>query len=67
MSFSDFMTTGGFIQKTATETTFIHSKQANRLQVIQPAKTTKDNSRRFQKTPRQSLGQMATIVGRQAH
>ena len=53
MSFGDFMTVGGFIQKTVPGTTIIHSKQANRRQqVIQPAKTAKDNSRRFQKAPR---------------
>ena len=52
-SFGDFMTVGGYIQKKAPGTTIIHSKQANRRQqVIQPAKTVKDNSRRFQKTPR---------------
>ena len=28
-SFGDFMTAGGFIQKTAPETTVIHSKQEN--------------------------------------
>jgi hypothetical protein len=63
MSFSDFMTLGEFIQKIAPETTIIHSKQTNQQQqVIQPVKTTKDNSRRFHKTPYQSLGQMATKV-----
>jgi hypothetical protein len=47
-SFGDFMTTGGFIQKTAPGTTVIYSKQANRRQqVIQLATTAKDNSRRF--------------------
>ena len=29
-SFGDFMTAGGFIQKTTYRTTVIHSKQANR-------------------------------------
>ena len=67
-SFGEYVTVGGFIQKTTPGTTVIHSKQANRRQqVIQPAKTAKDNSRKFQRTPRRSLGQMATIVGRPAH
>ena len=48
MSFGEYVTTEEFIHKTAPETTVIHSKQANRRQqVIQPAKTTKDNSRQF--------------------
>ena len=67
MSFGKYLYARGFIQKTALGTTVIHSKQANRRQVIQPTKTVKDNSRRFQKTPRRSLGQKATIVGRLAH
>ena len=65
MSFGDFMTVGGFIQKTVPGTTIIHSKQANRRQqVIQPVKTMKDNSRRFQKTPHRSFGQTAMKVSR---
>ena len=64
MSFDKYLYVGGFIQKTASGTTVIHSKQANRRQqVIQPVKTTKDNSRRFQKTPRRSLGQTVMKVG----
>ena len=64
MSFGKYLYAGGFIQKIAPGTTVIHSKQVNqRQQVIQPAKTTKDNSRRFQKTPPRSLGQTATKVG----
>ena len=51
MSFGKYLYAEGFIQKIALGTTIIHSKQANRRQqVIQPAKTAKDNSdnsRRF--------------------
>ena len=68
MNFGKYLHAEGFIQKTAPETTVIYSKQASRRQqVIQPAKTAKDNSKRFQKIPRRNLGQMATIVGRPAH
>ena len=67
-SFGEYVTAGEFIQKTAHGTTVIHSKQANRRQqVIQLAKTVKDNSKRFEKTPHRSLGQMATILGWPAH
>ena len=53
-----YLYAGGFIQNTAPGTTIIYSKQANRWQqVIQPTKTMKDNSRRFQRTPCRSLGQ----------
>ena len=63
-SFGKYLYAGGFIQKTALGTTIIHSKQANRRQqVIQRTKTTKDNSRRLQNTPRRSLGQTAMKVG----
>ena len=62
--FGKYLYAGGFIQKIAPGTTIIHSKQENRRQqVIQPAKTMKDNSRRFQKTPHRSLGQTAAKVG----
>ena len=45
MSFGDFMTAGGFIQKMAPGTTVIHFKQANqRQQVTQPTKLVKDDS-----------------------
>ena len=68
MSFGEYVTAGAFIQKTTLGTTIIHPKQANRRQqVIQHAKTTKDNSRRFQKAPHRSLGQKATIVGQPTH
>ena len=66
-SFDKYLYAEGFIKKIAPGTTVVPSKQANRRQqVIQPAKTAKDNSRRFQKTPRQSLSQTATKVGRSA-
>ena len=62
-SVGEYVTVGGFNQKIAPGTTVIHSKQANRRQqVIQPAKTAKDNSRRhyaeaWAKWPRKWAGQ----------
>jgi hypothetical protein len=69
MSFGEYLYVGGFMQKkNSLRTTVIYSKQANsRQQVIQLMKTLKDNSRRLQKTPRRSMCQLGTIVGRWAH
>ena len=67
-SFGDFMTAGGFIQKTALVTTVIHSKQANRRQqVTQPMKPVKDDSRRSPSLATRRRSPPSIIVGYLAH
>ena len=68
MSFGDFMTAGGFIQKIAPGTTVIHFKQANRQQqVSQPAKPVKDDSSWSPSLTTRRRSPPGTIVGRLAH
>ena len=64
MSFGDFMTAGGFIQKIAPRTTVIHTKQANkRQQMTQLAKPMKDDSRRSPSLTTRRRSPPSSIVG----
>jgi hypothetical protein len=68
MSFGEYLYAVEFIKKTAPgPLSYTPNKANQRQQVIRAVKTTKDNYRRFQKTPRRSVGQKLTIVGWLAH